>query len=252
MKLLFLGNSSTFSQDSRDHRTGSLSHLLSDQLGTPVEITAREIWPDARLPAFTDRLISREQPDIVYFNITDYAIAYPSTAVRLRRFGRIGRWAANRSLLFADSQASHNAPVRAVRWLLQATLGGEPHVPVDEGIQNFLETIRAAARHEAAFVMVDGPRAMGQYGATGRQNRIAEATRLRLHHALRDTCASLHIHYTGYDTPIWADPTSPLHHTHDEFGGDGIHLNETAAQRHDRIHANAIAAAYREHLAPRG
>ena len=251
MKLLFLGDSNDAADDANGKiRHKRLAELLTAGIGQPVDVIHRAIWSNQRMPAFVERLISETTPDIVFFQAHEYATAYPSTPVRLRRFGPVGRWAANRTLLFADNRTlAHNRLVRGLRAFFHATIGGEPHVPLEEGIAAYVDAIRIAARQENTLVVVSGPKAQTPSGATARQRRAADATRGILNTALREACDTLHVPYVNFDTPVYRLPDHRFHMPKSKFGGDGTHFIAEAAKHSAGLHADDILAAYRDHAA---
>ena len=251
MNILILGSSSDSGRDPAGNLNNQiLCDMLEREFGEPFTLTSTEIWPNARMPEYAARLIRETNPGIIYFNVTDYPVAYPSTAVRLRRFGAPGRRIARGTLTISSNRdLTHNRPIRALRTLLQATIGGDTHVPIEDAIDRYTQTLRIAARQENSFVAVRGPAGEQRKGVTKRQRRASEAKRFQFHRALRDTCATLHIPYFGSETPAWADPSHPDHFTATQLAGDATHLSEEGAHLSATRHFNRLSAAYRAYLA---
>ena len=253
MEILILGHSGASGRHGgHNERNAVTARLLSEEFGEPFDLIPRHAWPNRHLPAYAEKCIAETKPGIILLQISDYAFSYPSTPVRLGRLGAPGRWLAKRSLLFADSEASHNRVVRGLRWALQATIGGDTHVSPEEGIASILETVRIAARQEDTLVIVRASGGSKPWGATRRQHLKAEQSRVRLYHALKDLSETLHLPFIGSETPAWANPNDRYHKAKEEFGGDGLHTNSLGAQRSAQRHFEDIRDAYRTYLAARG
>ena len=129
MRILRLTTSNDTVHQGPGSRVDWLKRLGEEQLGEPVDIISRPVWPDSRLPAAAEKWIEREQPDIVWLVLQSFWFEYLSVPKRLeRKFGRAGKVASEAGFKAADKPLiANNFVFRQGRRLLQRTLGGDPH-----------------------------------------------------------------------------------------------------------------------------
>lgn len=202
MKVLRLGNSDDLvpgvPEEQRSWRIAE--RMLAARTGEPVETVIHTIWPNDRLVAKVEQWLAEEQPDIVFFKVSNFAISHPSVAVRLqRRVPVVGPWLGRTGKKAADNPAIGKRP--AFRWLQRAALrviGGETHVDADTGIAIFSACIRRIVSDEEVVLVVrgsDGGRRVP--GLSPKGARAAEVCRLKVHFAMKALCESLHVAYFG-------------------------------------------------------
>ncbi len=249
MRVLVFGNSNDtdgYVPDGSRRTQDIMRDKLAAEFGEPVEVVARNTWPNAGMPAYVAKCIAETEPDLIYFNITTYPFSYESLPLRVRRvFGKLGEPVGDAGMKLADSKRwSHNAVFRALRRWGQATLGGDTHFTTDEVVARYSEAIRVAARREGAVVAVKGPFARSKKG-TARERDRQEARRQRVHPALKQFCAQLHVHYAGSDAPFWKVRPTPKGST----VGDGLHSNEAGHAHIAKDHYAVVRDAWAAHLA---
>jgi len=252
VKVLVLGNSNdtgSFVPETAK-RNVRIAELLTVEFGEPVEVAARNAWPNDRMVDFVLKSVADVRPDLVYVNVTTYPFAYESTPLRVRRvFRRVGgEKIGDAGLRLADNRRwSHNAAFRAGRRLARLAIGGDTHFTPEEVAERYERLIRALLREEGLVVAVNGPN-----GRTGEQTRRAaaraEARRQVVHQRLKALCHQLHVFYKGSDLPKYAfEPDRP-----GTTVGDGLHSN---AEGH-RLRADEkfvhLRDAWREHLEQSG
>jgi hypothetical protein len=199
---------------------------LEADLGEPVEVVVKGIWPTADIADVVGRWMDKYRPDVVYLNTGSYWYLYRSVPLRLQRWlGRFGRPIGAAGFRFADSRRwAHNAVFRSIRSALQNTIGGDTHFTADEVVERMTECLRVCVRSEGVAVVMKGPHGRDRY--TRWKGRFArdEAIRLRVHRELEAACGQLHVTYDGV--------------------GDGGVRNQRAYRRGttagDGLHGNAI------------
>jgi hypothetical protein len=219
---------------------------LAAEFGEPVEVVAKNTWPNDRMPSYVAKCIDEAQPDLVFFNVTTYPFAYESLPLRVRRiFGRFGEPLGDAGMRLAESKRwSHNAVFRTLRRWGQATIGGDTHFTPQEVIERYAEAIRVAARSEGTVVAVKGPFARGKKGTQRERNR-QEVRRKPVHMALKQLCAQLHVHYAGSDEPYWRLRPTPK----GAKAGDGLHSNEKGHAHLAEDHYAVVRDAWAAHIA---
>ena len=249
MRVLVLGNSNDTGDwiDPTARSTADiLAELLTLEFGRPVEVVARNTWPNEKFTAYVERLVSETEPELVYVNVTPVPFSYESVPLRVRRvLGKLGTPIGDAGMRVAGSQRwSHNALFRTVRTWAQALIGGDTHFTCEEVIERYSEAIRRCLRQESIVVAVSGPlgRQMGQAKPSRRARDRQEARRQQVHRALRDLCLRLNVHYEGSDEPYWR--VAPA--ARGTLAGDGMHSNEAGQYRLAYDHSRTITAAWRE------
>ena len=221
---------------------------LGEDLGEPVEFVVRGIWPTADLPEKVGEWIRDAEPDVIYLNTGSYWFLYRSVPLRVKRLlGRLGGQAAgDAGFRIAKSERwAHNAIFRTARRALQNTIGGDTHFTTQQVIDRMSECVRVAARSEGAVVVVKGPHGKSRYTDRKRQFERDERERLKLHAAMEQLCAQLHVTYDG------VGEGGVRHQAAYQRGtttGDGLHANEI---RH-RHEADVLYEGIREGLVAAG
>ena len=237
MHILLIGTSA----DAREwFKGGKLRHeivaeRLEAELGEPVTMTVKSLWPDERVTRVLATWIEKEQPDVIYMAGAAFWFCYRSVPLRMRRLlGPFGARFATAGFRFADSSRwAHNAIFRTIRGGLQVTIGGDTHFTPEEVIERMSECVRIALRHEGAALIVKGPQGRTNYARSRRGREANERKRRQVNGALAALCAQLHVTYEGTDRSVFDD---------EEFRGnrigDGIHGDAT-------YHANTADLLYR-------
>jgi hypothetical protein len=220
VKIMILGNSELHGgQQLKPEQvwTALIVEPLSRELGEPVEIFARTIWPADELPSLIGRWIDREQPDVVVIDVNSYWYMYESVPERFNRWlGKIGGPIA-RSGAWAGRTpwVSYNPVARGIRRLAQVTIGGDTLFSTGYVIDLMRQCVKVAVQGEDRVVQVRTPKrgksyAYGRRGAVRRDRRKAEVDA-----GLRQFCLDLHVSYVGPGDP---EPPSGASRQ-----GDGLH-----------------------------
>ncbi|MFN0096658.1 MAG: hypothetical protein ACKVVT_18020 [Dehalococcoidia bacterium] len=222
MKLLRLGSS----QDApgRVPPEYSLEHLiregLSRELGEPVEVLTKPIWPTARLPELVRGWMTDFQPDFVRMGVVGYWFMYESVPLKLqRRFGRPGQAVGDAGKRATEVPwIAHNAAFRFGRRVAQRTIGGATPFSAEQVVACVTATLSEVVRHEGVMVQLRGPDGRARIGDYSKSaiDRM-ELRRKDVTGQLAALCARHHVTFVGYDEPRWRAGTAPPR------SGDGIH-----------------------------
>lgn len=176
---------------------------LTEALGEPVEVFAREIWPDAGLPGTVERWIEREDPDVVVFQVNSFWFLYESVPLRIGRWlGPLGKPFVNASLRAADTPwLTHNAVVRKSRAWAQRHIGGDTHFTTEEVIRVSKETLRMIAKGEARTVAVRAPSRGRSYDYGPKSNLRRQARLAEVRDALSALSKDLHFEFQSGRSP---------------------------------------------------
>jgi len=200
---------------------------LERELGEPVEVVTKRIWPSERFPALLAQWIDEEQPEIVTIPVIGYWFNFESVPLKLqRRFGRLGVALSDTGKRAADTPwLAHNAVFRALRNLAQRTIGGATYFTPEEVVECIAACVRETARREGIGLIIQGPYG-GQRlaGATRKATAREEARRQRVNAGIREVCARHHVRFIEHRVNRREAGT--------DFStiGDGLHMDE-AGQR---------------------
>ena len=150
------------------------AEALGQELGTPVDVVARAIWPSPKLPSLVERWMDEEEPDLVLMRSRPYAFLYESVPLRIERaLGPVGKPVARAGLKAADSPLlAHNAAFHALRTLGLRTIGGVTTYTPQEVVAVLEACVRVIIRSGFA---ADGFPIYGPYGYThGNDGSITE------------------------------------------------------------------------------
>lgn len=152
---------------------------LTEAMGEPVEVFARQIWPDADLPETIARWIEREDPDVVMYQVNSFWFLYESVPLRIGRWlGPLGKPFVNASLRAADTPwLTHNVVVRKSRAWAQRHIGGDTHFTTDEVIRVSKASVRAIAKGEGRTIVVRVPSRGSSY-SYGPKSELRRQARL--------------------------------------------------------------------------
>jgi hypothetical protein len=206
MRVLFLGNSNEALDlpDGALRRHEIMEAELTREFGS-CEIVTKPAWPTPGFPKVLERWIRELEPDVVYLNVAEYWCLYESIPLRLeRRFGTLGKPVASAGTKMAEtSWVSHNRLFRGLRQAGQSVIAGAVHFEPDEIVERVVACLRVCLRDEGLAVVVDGQRGRRPHATTKRWRDRVEARRQRVHLALKEECARLHVVYGGDDVPQW-------------------------------------------------
>jgi hypothetical protein len=158
MKVLFLGNSSEVYGDisEDDRRASMVSDALEAELGEPVDVQVRTIWPSSRLPAAIDKWMTEFQPDIVYLNVIAFWFNYESVPLKFERmFGRAGK--PFKSAGIKAAQIPWLGHTRVFHWSrarIQSAIGGATFFEPGEVVKVISDCVRVVVRHEESLLVV--------------------------------------------------------------------------------------------------
>jgi hypothetical protein len=233
MRILFLGSSN----DAGDWVPPTQKkHILAgarleEDLGEPVEWIVRGIWPREDLPKRVEAWIEESKPDVIYLNTGSHWFLYRSVPDRVKRLlGKVGgeRLGDAGARIARSPRCAHNRPFRALRKVLQETIGGDTYFTTQQVIDRMSECLRVSVRSEGAIVVVKGPLGKRRYSSRKRAFERDERERLKLHAELERLCTQLHATYVGV--------------------GEGGVRNEAAYRKGgtvgDGLHANASLHSY--------
>jgi len=202
VRVLFLGSSNDTGdwvpQTAKKHVLAG--ERLAAEIGEPVEWVVKSIWPTEDLAQRVGIWMAETQPDVVYLNTASYWFLYRSVPKRVKRLlGRVGgeRIGEAGARVAKSERWAHNAVFRGIRKALQETIGGDPYFSTQQVIDRISETVRVAARDESTVVVVKGPHGTRRLSARKQAFERDERERLKLHHALEQLCAQLHVTYDG-------------------------------------------------------
>jgi hypothetical protein len=231
VKVLLLGNSNDTGAwvDPEDKRERVIAASLEAEFGGPVEVAARNLWPNDRMVEYVQRSMDELQPEFVFLNITTFPYSYESTPLRVKRIlGRMGQPVGDAGFRLAESKRwSHNAVFRTLRSWAQATIGGDTHFTPEEASARYAELIRVLIRREGTVLAVKGPYGRSKKGITKREAIRHERRRRQVHTQIRDLCQQLHVPYSGTDDPLWKVRPTPR----GTKAGDGTHSNAEGHRR---------------------
>lgn len=231
MKILRLTTSNDTVHQGPGSRVDWIQRLGTEQLGEPVELVVKPVWPDMRLPGTVEKWCAKEQPEIVWLVLQSFWFEYLSVPKKLeRRFGRVGKVASTGGFRAADTPwISHNPVFRSGRKLVQKSVGGDPHFTPEEIFAAVEGVARVALRSEGRQFVVWGPFSYQNFGETRGQERRQLAWRSQVVNRVRALGEELHFPVESPDKPYWQTrPPMSMH-------GDKFHFaaeeQSTLAQR---------------------
>jgi hypothetical protein len=231
VRILLLGSSNDAGQWFKEGRKRHeiAADMLAAELGEPVDVIVKGIWPTAGLLAKVEGWIAEYEPDLIYLSAVAYWFLYPSVPLRVKRLlGRFGPGVAGAGFRVAESPRwGHNAVFRGTRRLLQKTIGGDTNFTPDEVIERFGECIRVAARAEGVILVVSGPQSRADHSTSKRSRARNEIKRRYVDSSLEDICRQAHITYEGSESWTFERPEYQGNRV-----GDGLHGN---AKHHERV-----------------
>lgn len=179
---------------------------LTEAMGEPVEVFARQIWPDPGLPETVERWIAREDPDVVVYQVNSFWFLYESVPLRIGRWlGPLGKPFVNASLRAADTPwLTHNGFVRTTRKWAQRHIGGDTHFTTDEVIRVSKASIRAIAKGEGRTIVVRVPSRGRSYDYGPKSNVRRQARLAQVQEELGAFSKELHLEFQsgrGADEP---------------------------------------------------
>ena len=225
VRVLLLGNSNDSGQwfEGGRKRHEIVQDRMSEIYGEPVEVISRNVWPREGIADTVEGWIARYDPDVVYLTMLAYWFQYKSVPLRVKRlFGRFGERAGEAGFRLAESPRwAYNRVFRAVRGVLQASIGGDAPFTEDEVVTRVSEVIARGIRHEGVVFAIQGADGRTAYSKSKRGRRKDEAKRLRVHRAMQEFCEAHHVTYENSEIPAWAsDPELAKNRV-----GDGLHAN---------------------------
>ncbi len=196
---------------------------LERELGEPVTVVTKRIWPSDRFPGLVSSWIDEERPDVVTIPVIGYWFNFESVPLKLqRRFGRFGETLGNAGQRSAEIPwLAHNAAFRGARQLAQRTLGGATYFTCDEVIKCIGSCVREVAQREGIGLIVQGPYG-GQHlsGASRRAIAREEARRQTVNAGVREVCSRHRVRFIEHRTNRREQGTA--------FStiGDALHMDE--------------------------
>jgi hypothetical protein len=184
-------------------REAVIQRELEQQLGEPVIVVTKRVWPSGRFPGLVARWIEEEGPDVVTIPVLGYWFNFESVPLKLqRRLGRLGIALGNTGKRAADIPwLAHNPVFRLVRQLAQRTVGGSTYFTCDEVIDCIGACVREVAQREGIVLIVQGP--YGGQGLAGSHRKALareESRRQIVNAGLREVCARHHVKFVEHRT----------------------------------------------------
>lgn len=244
MKVLRFGTSNDTAKFSTgESRESIIQRELERELGEPVVIVTKPMWPSDRFPGLLARWIDEEQPELVTLPVQGYWFNFESVPLKLqRRFGRAGVAAGSAGQRVADVRwVAHTAVFRAARNASRRAFGGATHFTCDEVVECLNACIREVTRHEGIGLVIQGP--YGGQGLAG-SHRAAlqreESRRQRVNAALREICDRQHVRFIEHKQNRREAGTA--------FStiGDALHMNEEGQRASSLEWAGHMLAEVRE------
>jgi hypothetical protein len=160
MKILRLTNSSDLHPGvpENERSTAVSGRLIEDSTGEHVESLVKAIWPTKELPPAVDRWMDSFQPDVVFFRLSSYWVAYESVPLRVeRRLGRIGKPLARAGVRVGEQPWVVQR--RGFKWFrtwLLRTIGGDTHFTPKQVAEVLDEVFAKVAARESIVSVVRG------------------------------------------------------------------------------------------------
>lgn len=173
------------------------------ELGEPVTVVTKRIWPSDRFPDLVSRWLDEESPDIVTLPVIGYWFNFESVPLKLqRRFGRLGETLANSGRRSAEIPwLAHNVAYRTARNLAQRTIGGATHFTCNEVVACIGSCVREVVQREGIGLVVQGPYGGQHLSGTSRRGIAREEERRqRVNAGVRDVCARHHVTFIEHRT----------------------------------------------------
>ncbi len=236
VRILWLGNSDDLGEyvplEARAHIVAA--RLLERELGRPVEVVLRAIWPDPELPRIIDGWMERYDPQLVLFKVNAYWYLYRSVPLQIeRKLPWMGRYlgsagaAAGRRRWLSERRLFH-----AGRDLLLRTVGGASHFTVPEVVETVEVVTRQILQRESAGLVIHPT--LDHWATNPHKQKAA-------HDAISALAGDRHVAYLG------ADPFDPADRPPKDFyaGRDRLHSNEEASAWLGARQAAALLQAWR-------
>jgi len=196
---------------------------LSKAVGEPVEIVARECWPNEKLPDVIDGWMTRFDPELVCFRVNSFWFTYYSAPAQLqKRFGRPGTLAAKAGLKAASLPwLAHNGAFRWIRGHTEHVVGSQAWFEPGEIIEVVSAVIRRVASHEGACFVVMGPAGGEEWTPDNQVARARLQSRLaEVDVAIAALCERMHVENVNT-----SQMAALYDHGRSSRQGDRIHLD---------------------------
>lgn len=187
MRILRLTNSSDLHPGvpESERSTGVSGHLIEESTGEEVESLVKAIWPTKKLPPAVERWMDSFQPDVVFFRLSSYWVAYESVPLRVeRRLGWLGKPIARAGVRVGEQPWIVQR--RAFKWFrawLLRMIGGDTHFTPQQVAEVLDEVFAKVVARESIVPVVRGtslivnsPRTRA--GLRRSQRRVAELNAL--------------------------------------------------------------------------
>jgi hypothetical protein len=131
------------------------ARIIERELGVKVESEVRGMWPRASLPEAVEKWMNAFEPDVVFFRLSSFWVAYESVPVKLeRRLGRFGKRVSRAGIKVGE----HPWVVRqrGYKWMrtwLLRIIGGETHFTPQQ-VANVLDEVFAKVVADESIVPV--------------------------------------------------------------------------------------------------
>lgn len=249
MKILRLTNSNDFAGDVADvdRSYRSIEARFAAEFGEPVETIRKVIWPADDLPEIVERWVKQHQPDIVFLKTSSFWFAYESVPLRVRRrlgrvLGRAGRTAGDAGFKAAKKPwLAYNPVFRKLRYIAQATIGGDTHMSVEYAFENMAAVMRRVVRHEDVLLVVRGSRGGRDRPEVPKKVGIRhDARREDFKARMARLCDELAVPYLTKSQKRKFDPT--------KLQADRFHANASGHAEQGSWEAEELVAIWRRHL----
>ena len=242
MKILRLTNSSDLHPGvPPELRSPAVSERVFEAAtGERAESMVRAIWPTPALPEIVDRWLESYQPDVVFFRLSSFWVAYESVPLRIeRRLGALGRPLANAGLRVGDRPwLIERRAYKAARTAMIRTIGGDTHFTPGEVGETLDAVFRRIVAHESILVVVRGTSLILNSPGTAAGLRRSKRRIGEMNALVEAACERLHIPF------VPEEPTDDVSATRlDDDLHDSAQAHEQLGQAEGRLIADAWLSA---------
>lgn len=245
MKILRLTNSSDLYPGIPPERRSPAvaERLIASATGESVETIQKAMWPTPEFPDVVQRWMEQHQPDVVFFRLSSFWVAYESVPLRVsRKLGRFGGPVANAGLRIGERPwLVERAAYKATRRAVVRVVRGDTYFTPTAATEILTEVFRKIATQESVIPVVRGTSLLlnssgSKAGLSRSKSRVAE-----LNHLTEAACNAARIPFFA-EPPALALSTNRL--------GDEIHDDAAAHERLGIDDGEAIVKAWTAAMRP--
>jgi hypothetical protein len=218
------------------------ARIITELTGEPVETMQRGAWPTPGLAKVVERWMDDFQPDVVFFRLSSYWVAYESVPLRIeRKLGAIGRPVARAGLHIGDRPwLVEHRTFKEARKLIARTIGGDTNFTPGQAGDSLDAVFRAIAAREGPLAVVRGTSLILNSTGTAACLRRSKRRISELNALVEASCERLHIPFEP-EPPANAVSTTRL--------DDDLHDSAIAHQQLGEAEGKLIAGAWLRRIA---